>query len=538
MKRARVFLSFLVLLTISDKYTYSQDSTEDPVSKLRLQFEKELLIVDRPLIELNEKYRQYLQKQKAAYQKRGALKALLAIDEELNSYEASPSENLSSYPELKRLQEIYRKQRTAHEVKTSGTKLKLIRSFAESAENLARDLTRAGKIDEAKSALDTSETFIAMAADLHPDESADAMNKDSRAVGGSSIGSEDPERELGENLPALPPERRRVFETGGNFHIWGFFDGAPLSDSLTREITRTLRERDYTKVVVGLSTYYMEGQHTTIAILAVRKNGEGTLVTIPTRKFYENGAGLKVSEFRAVQHVDYNGHYKVEFIADKAFLGNPRTENIGELPLDEKSWFTSTQDFFILREAEGVWRAFGARKRYLANFGKLWDAECKLLTADKAQLATITINRLLWINERNQFRYRHQSTSGDFESVNVDSQPEEPIVYLSGASRVYGNWIAIGSSGKIYAEKLGGFKQPAEDWPLARAIRIPGNFASEVVALQKLDGSWEARGKDDELRGFLSKLGPAIDLDVCIQMEKGKIHQKIVVWAEPEKGLR
>ena len=162
MRTASLFLPLFFVLPILISGLYAQEAGDDPVKKLRIQFEKEIEILSKPLKELNAKYRKYLDKQKAAYQEEGDLDGLLAVDTELKTFESEPSKRLSSFPELKRLQEIYRKQLAQHNAKTTEPKLKLIRSFKEEAEKLSKELTKAGKIEEAKLARVESERFAEM----------------------------------------------------------------------------------------------------------------------------------------------------------------------------------------------------------------------------------------------------------------------------------------------------------------------------------------------------------------------------------------
>ena len=58
------------------------------------------------------------------------------MDEELKTYVDAPSTELSSFAELKRLQEIYRKQRSDHEARSTSAKLKVVRSYQANAKKL------------------------------------------------------------------------------------------------------------------------------------------------------------------------------------------------------------------------------------------------------------------------------------------------------------------------------------------------------------------------------------------------------------------
>ncbi len=135
------------------------------VKKIQEQFEAELLNLNKPLTMLQDKYRGYLTKQKTDYQATGKLEEMLAVDAELQSLTSGSDEPLSTYPELKRLQEIYRTQRTTVQTNGVKNKLSIIQSFQKSAADLAAKLTIEGKIEEAKLALAEAKRLEAMSLD-------------------------------------------------------------------------------------------------------------------------------------------------------------------------------------------------------------------------------------------------------------------------------------------------------------------------------------------------------------------------------------
>lgn len=135
------------------------------VKKIQEQFEAELLNLNKPLAMLQDKYRGYLTKQKADFQAAGKLEEMLAVDAELQSLSSGSDEPLSNYPELKRLQEIYRTQRSTVQTNGVKNKLSIIQSFQKNAADLAAKLTKEGKIEEAKLALAEAKRFEAMSLD-------------------------------------------------------------------------------------------------------------------------------------------------------------------------------------------------------------------------------------------------------------------------------------------------------------------------------------------------------------------------------------
>ena len=161
-------ISFFIPFITAWVLLFSLTAQESPLSPgdLRLKFETEVRIARRSLDEFNEKYTEHLEKQKAVYQSNGELKGVLAVEEELKSFKNSPSENLSSFRDLQRLQKIYRDQRPDVEEKVATMELKLATSYKETAADLAKQLTKAGKIELAKRALAESERLTKIESEL------------------------------------------------------------------------------------------------------------------------------------------------------------------------------------------------------------------------------------------------------------------------------------------------------------------------------------------------------------------------------------
>ena len=148
----KLLLHFSILLFVISNFSWSQ---ENEVTKLRKSFDTNLAIIDKPLETLKSKYRKSLEDQISAFQSAGNIKGVLTAQEELKSFETKPTP--ADFPELKRLQGIYREQRSALEKKSMTLKLQLIRSYKKNAEQLAAVLTKQGKVAEAKLALEEAE---------------------------------------------------------------------------------------------------------------------------------------------------------------------------------------------------------------------------------------------------------------------------------------------------------------------------------------------------------------------------------------------
>lgn len=529
----RLLLSLFLFFCLPLRGAGQEEPPLESASLLGFRFDVQMAEIDKPLYELQAKYRDYLEKQKAAYEAEGNLQGVVAVENEMESFEDASTSALSPLPELKRLQEIYRQQSGDHEKNALESKLELVRSFSAKAGDTIEQFTRDGRIDDARSMLAESERFATLEARLS--ESSGTVEPGDIAT---LAPMDTPETPRPSSL-ALPADRQRIVEEGGAFHIWGIFDGEPLDEDLTRELGRLLRDRDYVKVAIGRATFEFGGlRKNTVEILAVRKDGSATVIRIPNLDFLEEEAEFGVWEWDDVPIIDYNGYSRLSYIAENAYCGNPLTESIGELSLDEDSFLAQGQDLFVIREAGGEFRALGGVKRFKAELGQLWDAECQILTSDRTRFLAIRQNEIFWINDRNEFRWRRFiEKENDFQSIELTEQPAEPITQLFGPGKLHGKWIAIGASGNVYADKLGGFAVPHAEWSPARDIRFP-DVRNDTVLLQKPDGSWVAHGSDEELKAFLFQLGPAVDLDVCLVEEDGKVLHRIVTWAEPEDRLR
>lgn len=166
MRTAPPLSSFFLLMFFSFSVSLSTAETPPELSQLRLDFEVELAEVSKnePLEVLNEKYRGYLEELKATHQKNGELDALLGVIEEMEGFEGDLAEGLSSFPELRRLQEIYRAHRRVLESVNNERKLKLLQASQKKAKELSIQRTREGRIDEAKLALEEANRIAAMVA--------------------------------------------------------------------------------------------------------------------------------------------------------------------------------------------------------------------------------------------------------------------------------------------------------------------------------------------------------------------------------------
>ncbi|MDF1814449.1 MAG: SUMF1/EgtB/PvdO family nonheme iron enzyme [Verrucomicrobiales bacterium] len=155
MKLSAFFLfTAVVLLSRPLSLSGQEKGPVAEVSRVSLQFEVEVAELQKPVKQLNRQYRGYLEKQKTAFRNAGDLEAMLAVEEEMKTFNsAGPEEDFSSYPELKRLQQIYRNQRSALDEKNRAAKLELIRKYQNTFSELTAVWTKEGEIEGAKLAL-------------------------------------------------------------------------------------------------------------------------------------------------------------------------------------------------------------------------------------------------------------------------------------------------------------------------------------------------------------------------------------------------
>lgn len=130
------------------------------LSELEFGFEVESYGTDKPLLELRDKYRDQLLLLGKKLKSRNDATATQAVVNELEALDAPPSEELATdFEELRRLQEAYRN----HYKRLSSLRKialeKLIRHYQEEATKLADEWKKAGRIDDATLALESSGKF-------------------------------------------------------------------------------------------------------------------------------------------------------------------------------------------------------------------------------------------------------------------------------------------------------------------------------------------------------------------------------------------
>ena len=127
-----------------------EESDEMVAVKLfRFKVDVRMAELDKPLYELNARYRDHLGDQLADYENAGDARGVAEVEEELRTFENSTSPALSALPGLRRLQEIYRTSRENLEKESVEPKLKWIGSLKGEAETLVARCVGGGKEEEA-----------------------------------------------------------------------------------------------------------------------------------------------------------------------------------------------------------------------------------------------------------------------------------------------------------------------------------------------------------------------------------------------------
>lgn len=150
-------IAFAVLIPIA-----AQEEVPPELKSLRSDLQEKLAELQQPLADFDSKYRGHLEKQKTSYQEQGDLKAMLAVEEEIKTFASREDDPLSTFPELSRLQQIYREQRAAKETAIASSTVSLIEGFRKRAEGLASEWTKEGRIEAAKMALSEEERLAGL----------------------------------------------------------------------------------------------------------------------------------------------------------------------------------------------------------------------------------------------------------------------------------------------------------------------------------------------------------------------------------------
>ncbi|MCB1228688.1 MAG: hypothetical protein KDN19_00380 [Verrucomicrobiae bacterium] len=127
----------------------SAQTAEDSVAKLQSAYRQALDLASTPLLKLEARYVEELNKLKITKQTEGDLPAVLAVQAEIENYGTPDAARVEKSAELKRLREIYDESRERLEGETREKRLEILQAAAEKFEELKTELTKNGEIDRA-----------------------------------------------------------------------------------------------------------------------------------------------------------------------------------------------------------------------------------------------------------------------------------------------------------------------------------------------------------------------------------------------------
>lgn len=137
------------------------NEAEGEVAAIEVMREAQLEATERPLKDLQTKYREALEKRRASAQAAGNLDHLLEVRAELDLLEqGDDSASPPKQADLAKLRQIYRDQKAKLSSQVETAKLAVDRDFAKEMNALVLDLTKAGKADEARQVKEKLDAFI------------------------------------------------------------------------------------------------------------------------------------------------------------------------------------------------------------------------------------------------------------------------------------------------------------------------------------------------------------------------------------------
>lgn len=169
-----------LLLCAHPKAAESADS--GAASAIEVMMEAQMEEAQRPLKDLDTKYREALEKKKATAQSSGNLEILVAVASELESLaEGLDSAPPPKHPDLAKMRQIYIDQRAKITPQVDRTALAVERSYIKEMNQLVVDLTKSGKAAEALKVRERLEGYV-RERDAARKEAAEAKSTDPAVV--------------------------------------------------------------------------------------------------------------------------------------------------------------------------------------------------------------------------------------------------------------------------------------------------------------------------------------------------------------------
>lgn len=144
----------LMMLALFPFYLFGENPPE--LEKLRSDMEEEMRALTKPITDLNTKYETYLEQRRDSYQKDGSLEAVIAVEKEIAEFRVHGAD-VSAFPELARLQKIYRGELNRLEKERAVKALPVFQVYQKKAEELSTQWTRINRIHGAKLAKEEAE---------------------------------------------------------------------------------------------------------------------------------------------------------------------------------------------------------------------------------------------------------------------------------------------------------------------------------------------------------------------------------------------
>lgn len=119
------------------------------LSSLRLELDVQKRKLALPFEELNQLYRSQLEKLEEAVQREGNLDRLVAVQKELKTFSSEGTGEAKDFPQLKKLQDIYRDESAKRKEAATKQQKPLIEDYLKKLNALETQLTKEGQVKDA-----------------------------------------------------------------------------------------------------------------------------------------------------------------------------------------------------------------------------------------------------------------------------------------------------------------------------------------------------------------------------------------------------
>ncbi|MBN8458468.1 MAG: hypothetical protein J0M04_11590 [Verrucomicrobia bacterium] len=174
--------AFAVSLLMCSQPKAAESADSGVASAIEVMMEAQMEEAQRPLRDLDTKYREALEKKRVAAQNAGNLEILVAVASELESLaEGLDSAPPPKHPDLAKMRQIYIDQKAKITPQVERTALAVERSYIKEMNQLVVDLTKSGKAAEALKVRERLEEYV-RERDAARKEAAEAKSTDPAVV--------------------------------------------------------------------------------------------------------------------------------------------------------------------------------------------------------------------------------------------------------------------------------------------------------------------------------------------------------------------